>query len=319
MLDWLIVSFPAYISTRKAQRVPLQTNRANLQNSISASMADIQSDNVKVLEIFDAAAKLQHAIERSDDPTNSREYQEKLKKCVHMLEDVTMMVSHLGVFSSNEAVEEVGTNDLRYFLLPALLGHLSLNLMGEDTNRSDILKVAEVYHRDFLRRCHDYGVTTVEAPEPSEDSEHRHPGRPDVAAMGRQRDEKIRRFREQKENEARLAELSSAVENQRVDDEVKREFYLLNIQKWIHNALEDLQSIIMEKQVLEHMTKRKAQGKGEEAEKRPPPKATFKPVIITKDKLQAAVFGAGYPSLPIYTVDEFIEQRYGNMEAASQA
>merc|ERR1711953_1167192 len=36
--------------------------------------------------------------------------------------------------------------------------------------------------------------------------------------------------------------------------------------------------------------------------KLPPPR---KPMILTKDKLQAKVFGAGYPSLPTMSVEEF--------------
>ena len=38
----------------------------------------------------------------------------------------------------------------------------------------------------------------------------------------------------------------------------------------------------------------------------------FQPFILTKDKLQAAVYGAGYPSLPTYSVEEFFD-----MEAAA--
>jgi len=36
--------------------------------------------------------------------------------------------------------------------------------------------------------------------------------------------------------------------------------------------------------------------------------APKKPFIITKDALQAKVFGAGYPSLPVYSVEEFYDQ-----------
>ncbi len=32
-----------------------------------------------------------------------------------------------------------------------------------------------------------------------------------------------------------------------------------------------------------------------------------KPFIITKDALQAKVFGAGYPSLPVYSIEEFYD------------
>lgn len=39
------------------------------------------------------------------------------------------------------------------------------------------------------------------------------------------------------------------------------------------------------------------------------PPVPLRPYIITKNETQKAVFGLGYPSLPIYTVDEFYEQR----------
>ena len=32
-----------------------------------------------------------------------------------------------------------------------------------------------------------------------------------------------------------------------------------------------------------------------------------RPFIITKDQLQKAVFGAGYPSVPVMSIDEFYE------------
>lgn len=38
---------------------------------------------------------------------------------------------------------------------------------------------------------------------------------------------------------------------------------------------------------------------------KPAPKAPF---IITKDALQAQVFGAGYPSLPVYSIEQFYDK-----------
>ncbi len=38
---------------------------------------------------------------------------------------------------------------------------------------------------------------------------------------------------------------------------------------------------------------------------RQPVQAAKKPFIITKDVLQAKVFGMGYPSLPVYSIEEF--------------
>ena len=33
-----------------------------------------------------------------------------------------------------------------------------------------------------------------------------------------------------------------------------------------------------------------------------------RPFIVTKDKLQKAIFGAGYPSVPVMSIDEFYDE-----------
>jgi len=71
-----------------------------------------------------------------------------------------------GLFSSNESVEEVPANAIKYFLLPALLGTLSLKLCV--TDRLELITTAEVYFRDFLQRVKDYGIIDYEIPAPVE-------------------------------------------------------------------------------------------------------------------------------------------------------
>lgn len=43
----------------------------------------------------------------------------------------------------------------------------------------------------------------------------------------------------------------------------------------------------------------------------PKPEAR-KPYIITKDAMQAKVFGMGYPSLPVYSIEEFYDMNVAN-------
>ena len=47
------------------------------------------------------------------------------------------------------------------------------------------------------------------------------PGMPDLQAMQRQRDAKLARYKRQKENDAKLQELHTAVQAEHVDEEVK--------------------------------------------------------------------------------------------------
>ncbi|GFT42119.1 immunoglobulin-binding protein 1, partial [Nephila pilipes] len=39
----------------------------------------------------------------------------------------------------------------------------------------------------------------------------------------------------------------------------------------------------------------------------------LKPFIITKDAIQKQVFGLGYPSIPVMTIDDFYRQKFQKM------
>jgi len=81
----------------------------------------------------------------------------------------------------------------------------------------------------------------------------------------------------------------------------------------VANAVSELHSLELEKPILEHMQQVKARGAGgrapEEASSAREPRQPLKAVVITRTKLEAAVFGAGYSSLPTMSVEEFYEQR----------
>jgi len=68
-----------------------------------------------------------------------------------ILEHTTQLVSAAGMFSNNETIEEIPTADVKYMLLPFMLGSLALKLTN-NSNRLDVVKTAEVYFRDYLQR-----------------------------------------------------------------------------------------------------------------------------------------------------------------------
>lgn len=61
------------------------------------------------------------------------------------------------------------------------------------------------------------------------------------------------RFKQRKEAEAKLGELRAAVDAGTADDEVLREFYLLQVQRWITIAIEEVDSINQEMEILKRM------------------------------------------------------------------
>lgn len=269
----------------------------------------------QVSEMFDEGLQIYKKLDKIDEPTNSRSVQSLIKKAMNILEDATRLISLAGVFSSNEALEEIATNDIKYLLLPALLGGLALKLCVED--RLEVINTAEVYFRDFLTRCKDYGVINIEVPQPSQDDDKVvsavGPQSSNLIDMAIKRNTKLQRYKEQKELEKKLELLGKELEQSNVDEEVKRNFYITLIKCFANQAVDELNNIEMEKPLIAHMAQvRKGGPLGIEEEKTKKvhaPRKPLKPIIITKDQVQKKVFGLGYPSIPVMTVEEFYEKR----------
>lgn len=227
-----------------------------------------------------------------------------------MFEDATRLVSLAGLFSTNEEVEEIPTEHLRYLLLPALLGSLCLKLTSR--SRKDVTEVAEAYYKDFLQRCNNYKLSDYKFKNTDADTSDNTKSNENKSEFDQIKDAvhtragKIQRFREQKELQSKLENLKKNMKNENVDDEVKRNYFLTMIKLFIYEAVDELGSIETEKQILIHMANLNQDDKPKS--KRPPPRP-LKPVIITKDAVQKAVFGAGYPSLPVMSVEEFYDKR----------
>ncbi|XP_030638081.1 immunoglobulin-binding protein 1 [Chanos chanos] len=266
----------------------------------------------KLSELFDRGWKMYEEVDSTNEPMGSNPIQVKVKRGIMHLEEATRMVAQLDLFSSNEELEEIATADLKYLLLPALLGALTMKQQVDLSKRLELVQKARVYFLDFLKRCKDYNISKFELPRTSESSasnqeEERSipaPSQPDLITMATQRQAKIERYKQKKDTEAKLSEIRAAVESGSAEEEVVRDFYLLNVRKWITTALEEVESIDQETEILKRMDVLK-QSSAEPPQPRRPP---MKPFILTKDAVQAKVFGAGYPSLATMTVDDWYEQ-----------
>uniref|UniRef100_A0A8D8ZPP4 Immunoglobulin-binding protein 1 n=1 Tax=Cacopsylla melanoneura TaxID=428564 RepID=A0A8D8ZPP4_9HEMI len=287
---------------------------------MSDSQAESSSSEATLSSLFDEALLEYEKISNCDLPTNSSDIQYKIKKCMTMLEDCTRMVSLANIFSTNEHVDEIATNNVKYFLLPILLGYLTLKVTHGD--RLELIQTADIYFRDFLKRCKDYSITDVEVEDEKEDEASSAtslesmvpPNRPpfDIGAMARTRAQKIARFKEQKDLEGEIENLRKVINKSKeddtcLDDELIRNYYLKLINSNVSKCVDEIECLMSEKQIVKF---KKDHPDEYEARKKPQFKSKpMTPIIITKDELQKKVFGAGYPSLPKYTVQEFYEQR----------
>ncbi|VDP14934.1 unnamed protein product, partial [Soboliphyme baturini] len=164
------------------------------------------------------------------------------------LEKLTKKISVRNTFSDNEELEEIPTNDLRFLLLPALLGFFTLKVRNED--RLELLKRTEIYFNDFLRRLSQLGFAETEDGRRSTDdgSEECDEG-PAMSAVTR-RELKIRRyvflinrrihsrqnrrFKERIQLRDKIAQLhtGSLEDSTKADEETRREVYLAELKYW---------------------------------------------------------------------------------------
>lgn len=165
--------------------------------------------------------------------------------------------------------------------------------------------------RDFLKRAADYGLHTIQATQAVEASNSSDP----MASLTRtvlSRNQKLEKYRQQKELEDEINKLKVVMkEQEKIDDETEREFYVKLLKMSVIDAQDELASIEQEKQILAYQKSRgemSADERNVEDKKVVAPKP-LKPVIITKDLAQKAVYGLGYPSLPTMTVQDFYDER----------
>lgn len=230
-----------------------------------------------------------------------------------MFEDSTRLVSMSGMFSKNESYEEISTNDLKFLLLPFFLAQTTLKLCSPD--RKNIVDVSKVYYEDFLSRCEEYGLcerSTTAVSKATDiivrDEMQR------LTQMAQQRNQKLQKYQQKKELNDQIKQLKVLMErDEHTDDEVKRNFYQKLIKLCVWESQDEISTLEQECEILKHISGLRENDpefqKSAAAKAKRPQPTPLKPIIITKDAIQKAVYGLGYPSLPTYTVQEFYDQR----------
>nr|XP_039255732.1 immunoglobulin-binding protein 1-like [Styela clava] len=277
----------------------------------------VDPDEQKSLsELFYEAFQIHTDIENASDPTNSEANQISIKRGIKLSQIVQSRTDELRLFSTNEEVGEISSINLKYLLSPSICGVLTSLVQTAREERKSLLISAEKLIFQFLDRCKDYNIGPIKDIERClnvDDSKTVKNNPRDLASMNAEREAKIAKFKRNKELESRLKHLKSSLpendsESSNVDDETLRNYWLAVIEKWIDISIENIGNISQEKEILsfwENMP-----------DKNNPPvpapstsRNNKKPqnFILTRDKAQAAVFGAGYPSLPSMTVEQYFE------------
>lgn len=258
-------------------------------------------------DIFEQGFVLHCEIEDDDGSSTSEIFQKKVSTAVDHFVRATEIVNGLALFSGNEDLSEVPTSELRYLLLPAFLGDLFLRKI--ETDRMTLLNIAKVYFIDFLKRCKNYGVKDMDLSRYFEETDEPRVEEKSINQMANSRQEKIARYKEQKEQEKRIKELQNILgESSRpvTDEDTQRSYYVLLLKFWINKVVDHLASLQSEVEILNHMQTLK--GREDDRPVTTKPQQSFKPILITREMIRNKVFGAGYPSVPTMSQEEFLEK-----------
>lgn len=201
--------------------------------------------------------------------------QESIKKGCQVLEQCEDMISKLGLFSSNETKEDISTANLKYLLVPYYLGELTENVKQDD--RIQILKAAQAKLKEFLSFCEAMELVPHEELDSS--------GQGDSGTFADKRARKIARFKRQKAAESKLLEIKErrerrgrstraaalstpveAGEEDVLDDdgEEEREAWLTTISLAICKALDLIEMLKKEEEMLSAVKDRQSQDGGKE-------------------------------------------------------
>ena len=233
--------------------------------------------------------------------------QDNIKKHIKVLEETTLLVNKLELFSTNESLDDLQTGYLKFLLIPAFLGYLTLKQVGE-SSREELIRIGKVYFVDYLNRLNSYKIIDLDVKRLIERNENEFfpKSQPSLEQLAKERNEKLRLYNESKQLDEKLAKLSYILddhEGNKVDEDVVRDFFLSFIRRWVNRIVDEIKSISMEEIMLRNRPKIADRPRTTQSA------ANFQPFIITKNEMQKKVFGLGYPSRPTVTIEEFVNQK----------
>ncbi|EDV20317.1 uncharacterized protein TRIADDRAFT_32305 [Trichoplax adhaerens] len=284
--------------------------------------AHCNDDSQHLVEIYTNATRLHQEIETTGLSSSSSEYQQMVADCINDLHKVAGVINQLGLFSRNEVIDDVTTVQLGYFIVNALLADLNLKLQNSNLphHRLQAIHNAKTHIDGYLQLCRDYNLyegndmqdSNKDDPLPSDDQlNSKQLAMAQYNKDTKTRQAKIERYQQLQEQEKKMKIIEKLMQQDKypLDEETIRQHRILQIQSWINKSLDQLDSIQSEMKILQHMIKMKKDGKDPITEnldkKRPIPN---KPIVITREMIKNKVFGAGYPSLPTMSPEEYLEK-----------
>lgn len=219
-------------------------------------------------------------------------------------------VSQAALLSANEEPDEIPTSSLKYLLVPYLLARAHAQVQGEPHERHASLTESRQYLAVFFEKADRLRMLSERERDAALEDTPIHSVTP-----AEKRDVKIARFKAEKEAARKLAGLrEKASASSPDDDEAERELVLIVVQSAVQKALDMLDSMKQELDLLRFAIRNIEKGidpreKAERARPKGPPPGlgglppTFR-IVSEKEKAKEGVFRPSH-SLPTYTVEEW--------------
>ncbi|KAK2675869.1 hypothetical protein RAB80_008054 [Fusarium oxysporum f. sp. vasinfectum] len=269
--------------------------------------------------LYEAAEEKRHALDNAFEAT-SPAYRSDLEAALSLYSSARDQISALALFSSNEGLEDVSTSDLPYLLLDAHVAELIQKTPNQSPDqRLEVLSKSRAAYERFLATVDSYALV----PKPYDRVLERYRDDPERFAVVAKKLEMLRR------NPRYLDD---------GDEELVRELYLTQITFAVHSALQALDSLNREVEILAQAPRPLAPSAtnapspedhssrldqplrrlhslqaGPLLSKQGKPLQPFT-LLGSRDQMSRDVFRSGH-NLPTMSIDEYLEEerRQGNI------
>ncbi|KAF7724745.1 hypothetical protein EC973_000773 [Apophysomyces ossiformis] len=267
-------------------------------------------DGLTLKELFASGQAIVIDLKETSLASADQGYQKLVADGIEHLARADDLVERLAMFSANELLDDMNPNDLKFLLIPAYLGDLTLKQTQGD--RRAILDAAKSYFERFLSTCQDHQLVHKQDLEFYDAAKH--------MSAQQQREQKIARFKHERAIQEKIKELM-----QEENEDSQRDLAMAMITEQVLKSVEQLHGIkqemvmVKEMEAMKEMMKQKGEHFKPDHREKPrwDPQTPLlnkqgqplRPFVITnkRQQLRDQVFRPGW-NLPTMSIEEYLDQ-----------
>jgi len=270
------------------------------------------SETGTLLEQYSRGVEL---FEDSDKGGNEKDIKDMIMNSIQYFQSCAALIIQNGLFSSNEELTDFSSNSLKYLSISYYLGELYRRIPSTvPSERLNFLKQSKSYKEKFINTCIKLGILTKEDITAYQNDATANPQI--------KREQKIKRFRREKEinqllNDLLQEKLKKGIdEDLEEDSEFERKTTILILENQTIKTIDSLSTLNQEIEIVTHMNTLMEQNGGKlPTPKQPEPRPPAQPPIVITDPraiVRENVFKPGW-NLPTVSIEQAAEIDYQEM------